>query len=112
MRLTIGAHMGMSHKRKGRREGSTEGEIHRVGCSTLGTSATQEREAGTFQAAQKKSKKSWNGNRTGTEIVRRVYRVMRRKREARELAPGPVCFPIHTWRAFVLCSGSTKTCSR
>lgn len=55
------------------------------------------REAGTFQAAQKRSKKSWNGNRTGTEIVRRVYRVTRRKTEARESAPGPVRFPIHTW---------------
>lgn len=54
------------------------------------------REAGTFQAAQKRSKKSWNSNRTGTEIVRRVYRVMR-KTEAREPAPGPVRFPIHTW---------------
>lgn len=27
VRLTIGAHMGMSHNGKGRREGSTEGEI-------------------------------------------------------------------------------------
>lgn len=57
----------------------------------------RKREAGTFQAAQKGSKKSWNGNRTGTEIVRRVYRVMRRKTEAREPAPGPVRFPTHTW---------------
>lgn len=56
------------------------------------------REAGTFQAAQKRFKKSWNRNKTGAERVRRVYRVMRRKREARESAPGPVCFPIHTWR--------------
>lgn len=37
------------------------------------------REAGTFPTAQKRSKKSWNSNRTGREIARRVYRVMRRK---------------------------------
>lgn len=37
------------------------------------------REAGTFQAAQKRSRRSCNGNRTGTEIVRRVYRVTRRR---------------------------------
>jgi hypothetical protein len=50
-----------------------------VRCGT-GGGATQER-PGTFQEAQKGSERSWNGNRTGTEIVRRVYRVMGRKTE-------------------------------
>lgn len=55
------------------------------------------REAGTFQAAQKRSRKSCNGNRTGTEIVRRFYRVTRRT-EAREPALGGVnpCHVPHT----------------
>lgn len=107
-------------------KGSTEGEIHRVGCGTLRAWVRDKchtgegRQVPFGQHKKKRSKKSWNGNRTGTEIVKRVYRVMRRKQRLGSWLQVQCAFPSicgagqssHRRCAFVLCSGSTQTCSR
>ena len=82
-------------------KGSTEGEIHRVGCGTLRAWVRDKCHTGEGRQVpfgQHKKKIQEELERQQNRNSEEGLQGDEEGTEARELAPGPVCFPIHMWR--------------